>query len=106
MLTQKAAINKVKSFAEELKKAGIRLQKVILYGSYSQNRQHQWSDIDVALVADEFTGNGFEDTKYFARINNKKPYIIIEAKTYPSSYYLESDPFIDEIKRTGIEIQI
>ena len=35
---------------------GVNLRTVILYGSFAKGTQHKWSDIDVALVADEFTG--------------------------------------------------
>jgi predicted nucleotidyltransferase len=106
MLSKRTAIEIVKKFAAEVKATGLHLRKVILYGSYAGNRQHEWSDIDVALVADEFTGNGFNDADYFARINNKKPYVIIEAQTYPTSYFKKGDPLIDEILRTGIEIKV
>jgi hypothetical protein len=34
----------------------------------------------------------------------KKQYIDIETITYPTDYFIESDPFIEEIKRTGIKI--
>lgn len=106
MLTKRTAIERVKNFANDVKASGLHLRKVILFGSYAADRQHQWSDIDIALVADEFTGNGFDDANYFVRINNKKPYILIEAKTYPTGYFKKGDPFIDEIKRTGIEIKL
>lgn len=106
MLTQKTALERVKNFALELKAAGLHLQKVIMFGSYARNKQHKWSDIDIAIVADEFTGIGFNDADYFARINNKKQYILIEAKTYSTSGFKKGDPFIEEIKRTGIEIKV
>lgn len=106
MLTQRTAINRVKQFAREIQSTGLHLHKVILFGSYAADKQKQWSDIDVALVADEFTGMGYYDAEYFARINNKEPYLLIETKTFPLSYFKNGDPFIDEIKRTGIEINI
>jgi predicted nucleotidyltransferase len=104
MLTQNAAIDTVRNYAREIKDSGVNLRKVILYGSFAKGTQHEWSDIDVALVADEFTGFGFWDKALFPYIGIKKPYIRIEAKTYPTDYFQESDPFIEEIKNTGIEI--
>jgi len=106
MLTQRIAIERVKNFARELKATGLHLRRVIVYGSYAKNRQHKWSDIDIAIVADEFTGIGFNDADYFARINNKKQYILIEAKTYSTTDFKKGNPFIDEIILTGIEIKI
>jgi len=104
MLTQNAAIKTVKNYAKEITQAGIDLRKVILFGSFAKGTQHEWSDIDVALVADDFTGVGFLDTPRFSRINIRKPYTKIETITYPTDYFQESDPFIEEIKNTGIEI--
>jgi len=104
MLTQNGAIKRVKNYAKEINKKGVTLRKVILYGSFAKGTQHEWSDIDVALVADNFTGITFLDKKLFPYIGIKEPYIRIEPKTYPTDYFTESDPFIEEIKKTGIEI--
>lgn len=106
MLTKRIVVKKVEEFAGELITKGIHLKKVFLFGSYATNKQKRFSDIDVALVADEFCGVGYEDMKLFSEINNKKPYIYIETKTYPTKYFIKGDPFIDEIKKTGIEIKI
>jgi len=106
MLTRNAAIKTVKDYAKEINEVGVNLRKVILFGSFAKGTQHEWSDIDVALVADDFTGVGILDTPRFSRINLQKPYIRIEPITYPTDYFQESDPFIEEIKKTGIEITL
>ena len=103
MLTQDAAIKIVGDYAREIEGVGVHLQMVIMYGSFAKGTQHEWSDIDVALVADEFTGLP-EDYDLFPYIGIKKPYIRIEAMTYPTDYFRESDPFIEEIKKEGIVI--
>jgi hypothetical protein len=82
----------------------INLRKAILFGSFVRNQQHEWSDIDIALVADEFIGFGYEDKKYFANINIRHPYSMIQTRTYSTSYFEKGDPFIDEIIKTGIVI--
>jgi predicted nucleotidyltransferase len=104
MLTRNAAIKMVKNYAKELNQAGINLRKVIMFGSFAKGTQHEWSDIDVALVADNFSGVGFLDRQHFSKIGIKKTYLRNEPVTYPTDYFSESDPFIEEIKKTGIEI--
>jgi len=104
MLDRNTAIGIVRNYAQEIKERGINLRSVFLYGSFANGTQHEWSDIDVALVADEFTGFTPEDKKLFPYIGIKKPYTIIEAKTYPTDYFNQGDPFIDEIRKTGILI--
>lgn len=106
MLTQKVAIERVEHFAKELKDAGLHLRRVVLFGSYAHGKPHEWSDIDVALVADEFKSVGPIDVQLFSRINIKKPYIEIETRTYNTKDFTpEKDPFVEEILRTGIEIR-
>ncbi len=102
MLTRELAITIVKEFIQKLHYEGIDIQKAILFGSYAVNAQHEWSDIDLALVSDSFTGFGFEDKRSFAKINSQKPFSMIHTKTYPTIYFENSDPFIDQIKKMGI----
>ena len=102
MLTREFAISIVEEFIHKLQAEGIDLQKAVLFGSYAVNGQNEWSDIDLALVSDNFTGFGFEDKRSFAKINSQKPYSIIHTKTFPTTYYDIGDPFIDQIKKMGI----
>ncbi len=105
MLTQKAVISQLKKLASEMKLSGIHLTNVVLYGSYSRNKQTEWSDIDVAFVADEFIGIGFEDVKLFARTLVNRSEMNIQPRTYNTKDFTpDSDPFVEEILRTGIEI--
>jgi len=101
-LDREAAINRSKEFVNELLSLRLNLRKAILFGSFVRNQQKEWSDIDIALIADEFIGFGYEDRKYFAKIIIRKPYSMIQTKTYPTAYFEKGDPFIEEIIKTGI----
>jgi uncharacterized protein len=104
-ITQFAAVELVKQFVKELKDKGLHLRKVYLFGSYARNERRQYSDIDVALVADEFESIAFLDLKYFIDISIKKPYTMLELHTYNTAHFQAGDPFIDEeIKPKGIVI--
>ncbi len=105
MLTREDVITKIQSFTNEITLGGLRLDRVILFGSYAKNQQREYSDIDVMLVSDMFIGIGFIDRKLFSKINIKKEFMDIETKTYPSKYFEQGDPFIDEILKTGIEVK-
>jgi predicted nucleotidyltransferase len=105
MLAQKTVINKLKKITEEIKHSGIHLNRVVLFGSYAKNAQHKWSDIDVALVADEFISSGFEDVGLFAATLIKYPNLNISPRTYNTrDFSPERDPFVEIILKTGIEI--
>lgn len=51
----------VEDFLQELEKSGIRLTAAYLYGSYAEGSARPDSDIDVALVSEDFTGDLLED---------------------------------------------
>ena len=104
MVTQLSALEIARKFSLEVKAQGIHLRKAFLFGSFAKNQQGVHSDIDIALVADEFIGVGFEDMKLFLPALRK--YSTIQTKTYSPKDYEDGDPLIDEIKRTGLEIEI
>ncbi|MFH1004788.1 MAG: nucleotidyltransferase domain-containing protein [Bacteroidota bacterium] len=106
MATQVPVIALVKKFARDVISEGVHLRKVFLFGSYARGSQRRFSDVDVALVADEFQGFVFSDLDFFIKAKIKKPYSKIQVQTFPTSYFKKGDPFIDEIKRTGIEINL
>ncbi|UYZ62624.1 nucleotidyltransferase family protein [Hymenobacter weizhouensis] len=95
-------INQVRRFAEQLRQQHIPLRQVILFGSFAKNEQHEWSDIDVALVADGFTGASFIDIKPFVR--TLVEHVDIEPHTFSPEQFTDWNPFVQEIKRTGIVI--
>ena len=105
MATQGTVINLVKQFAADVRSEGVHLRKIFLFGSFAQNKQHRFSDVDVALVADEFQGFVFNDLDLFIKTKIKKSYSRIQVQTFSTAYFNKGDSFIDEIKRTGIEIK-
>jgi len=73
--------------------------EIILYGSYAKNCATELSDIDVAVIFDEFRGNRLETTKRLWRI-------AWESEGYIEPVILESlnDPsgFVSEVRKHGI----
>ena len=102
MLTQYAALTLARRFAAELKPLNIRLQKIILFGSYAHNAQREESDIDVALVSEDFTGTGPVDVRPLAHLLARQPFFYIEPHTFSPAQFTDDNPFVREIKRTGI----
>ncbi len=105
MLTQKTAISKIKEMVEEIRQSGLQLNRVVLYGSYAKNLQHEDSDIDIAFVSDKFKSIGPLDVKLFVRSLSQRPNLNISPRTYNTKDFTpEKDPFVEEILKTGIEI--
>ena len=98
-------MKKLRRFLSMVKEEGIRLDKVILFGSYVKGMQNEWSDLDIALVSKDFTGIGFYDCK---RIN---PFIIkvdsrIEPHPFTTEDFTRDNLFVDQILKEGIEIPV
>jgi len=51
-----SVITSVNQFTEAVKKT-LPVSMVILYGSYAKGTENIWSDIDIAVVADNLEGN-------------------------------------------------
>ncbi len=103
MLNKSTAIEHVKKFIKEIEKNGIELSRVILFGSSVRDEMHEYSDIDLLLVSDKFSDNVFENIRLYSKINIKYP--DIDTHPFSTNYFDKSDPFIDEVKATGLIIQ-
>lgn len=77
--------------------------KVVLYGSYSRNEQTQDSDIDIAVIFNGFSGDWLKASSDLWRMTEKADTII-----EPVLLDVQNDPsgFVQEVLRTGIEVQI
>ena len=103
MLTRETAIATAQEFIEICKKNNIFFTNAILFGSTVNGSITKTSDIDLLLVSEQFGYNSWQNAKLIAKINKK--YSIIEAHNFPKDYFLNgNDPFIKQIKETGIVI--
>ena len=96
-------IKKIKLFVEELEKEKLQVKQVYLFGSYARNQAHEWSDIDLAVVSDDFTGSRLIDYDRFA-----KAILAVDRSIEPIPYksvdFTRDNPFVGEILNTGIRI--
>lgn len=85
----------------ELEKV-IRVEKVYLYGSYARNGEHDFSDIDIAVISPDFEGGTERDYLILGRAALKIN-VLIEAKPYRPSDLGNLSPleFLYEVVRTG-----
>ncbi len=102
MVTRETAIKTAKAFINDCVHSGLSFNKVLLFGSVAKNTAHEWSDIDLLLISDQFGDNVFENLKLYSKINLKYP--IIETHPYPTNYYLKGDEFLNAISKEGIDL--
>jgi predicted nucleotidyltransferase len=96
-------IEKIKLFVKELENEKLRISKVFLFGSYARNQENEWSDIDLAVVSDDFTGNRMIDYDRFVNAILKVDRSF-EPIPYKTENFTIDNPFVYEIISTGIRI--
>jgi predicted nucleotidyltransferase len=79
----------------------MEIEKVYLFGSYAKGTPRTDSDIDVAFVVNRFEGDFFRIIPPMWKLKRKvdvriEPHVIARDADYAG--------FLDEIRRTGIEI--
>ena len=93
----------VRRYYTILLKAGLPLEKVILFGSYARCEQKENSDIDIAVVLKEYSSDRF-NTRLTLMKYSREFEEVIEPHPFLASEFDNSDPFVSEILKHGIEI--
>jgi predicted nucleotidyltransferase len=93
----------VEELIRQLNANNLPIRQAFVFGSYAKGEQSEWSDIDVALVSDQFEGDFFNDhykiTPYLIEVNSS-----LEVHPFRPEEFTEDDPFVEEILATGIRI--
>jgi predicted nucleotidyltransferase len=55
-MVDKEVIAAVKNYLKATPTVGVHAKRAILYGSFAKGNPHEWSDIDLIVIAPEFDG--------------------------------------------------
>jgi uncharacterized protein len=104
-MVEGAVLKKIERFVDALKKEGIGVERVIVYGSYAGGRQTEDSDIDIAIVSGDFGNDPVEEGmrlfKIAGAIDSRIEPIPISVESFEKDTWL---PLIYEIREKGIEV--
>lgn len=81
----------------------VNIKHIYLYGSYAKGTYSPDSDIDIAIVGDDFSGDIIEDTLLLMKIRRKIDNRI-EPRPFKTKDFNLSNPLAREIINTGKEI--
>jgi predicted nucleotidyltransferase len=81
-----------------LVKEEMNVESVYLFGSFVNGRYDSDSDIDIAVIADDFSGDIVEDTLKLMRIRRK-----IDTRIEPHPMR-KDNPFVQQVMTTGLRI--
>jgi predicted nucleotidyltransferase len=81
----------------------IHIKSAFLFGSYAKGNYNEWSDIDIAIISDNFEG-----IRIFDKDKIRKTTLKIDHRISPLPFKTEdfdpSDLFVHEILSSGIKI--
>jgi len=97
----------ITEYRRKLEALGIRVKRIIIYGSYATGRAREDSDIDLVVVSDDFKDMDLWERLCLlgdARMGIKRPMEILglteeEFKTESSGTFVG-----DEVKTRGVEV--
>ena len=94
--------NTIMEYISKLKKE-INVIDVYLFGSYAKGNYHNDSDIDIAVISDQFKGDCIEDRLLLMRLRRDID-LRIEPHPFRPEDFTDENPFVKEIKEYGIRI--
>lgn len=102
MYTKENVDKIIRSLIDSIKNE-INVGQVYLFGSYANGVPGKYSDIDLAIVSEDFEGVRFFDRKrlykYLVKVNTD-----IELHPFKTEDFTSDDPFVAEIIKTGIRV--
>jgi predicted nucleotidyltransferase len=99
-MDKKEVIKKLKKYKKLLSKQ-MKFDELILFGSYAKGTQSENSDVDVAVVLDETTGDYFSTRPLLWKISR-----IVDDRIEPVIFEKKHDDsgFLEEVIKNGIVI--
>ena len=91
---------------DAIKKNGIPVQDVYIFGSMAKGNMHEGSDIDICIVSPSFGKNRFDERLKLMNLRDGISDLIEPHPYSPTDFNNPYDPLSVEIVRNGIHIQL
>lgn len=93
--------NLIKRYIKLLKKEGIPVEKVILFGSYAKGNPKPWSDLDICVVSKKFGKDNYDETITLKQLTSDIDSMIEPHPYHPEDLKNRFDPLAWEIRKHG-----
>jgi predicted nucleotidyltransferase len=97
MLDKAAAREIAVKYAEEVRKI-LKPDAVILFGSYANGRPHEWSDIDIAVIVNDFEGNWLETASMLCGLSWN---VSLDIEPHLLDETCDRSGFVEHVIKTG-----
>jgi predicted nucleotidyltransferase len=106
-MAQKTAVATVRRYARALARAGVHVDRLVLFGSWANGRPGPESDIDVAVVSRDFGRDTTEEGMFLFRVAGDVDPRLEPVALSPESYERNTwVPLVYEIRTTGREVKL
>ena len=100
-MDKSAALEAVSRFRASLARRGIRVSKLILYGSFAQGTAKETSDIDLVVISEDFADKGYWDRIDLLSEAIYEVFAPLEAVAMTPAEWERGDSFIVDYARYG-----
>ncbi len=94
--------NLIKKYRQVLVKNGIKVEKIILFGSYARGTPKPWSDLDLCIVSRQFGKNDYDESVLLEKLTTNIDDMIEPHPYNPKDLADPFDPLAYEINKTGV----
>lgn len=95
-----------KQYIQSLRDDGIRIHRVLIFGSRVKGTHHTDSDLDVAIISPDLDQSLYS-TQYLLEQAHRLPYhqIVLEPHGFHPKEFTNENPLVWEIKKFGVPIK-
>ena len=97
MLDKEQVRKLAQMYAEEIQKV-VSVESVILFGSYVNGSPHKYSDIDIAVIVNDFKGDWLDAAAMLCGLTRR---VSIYIEPHLMDETCNRSGFLDYVKRTG-----
>ena len=102
-MLDKATVREIAfKYAEEVRKV-LEPSSIILFGSYVNGNPHEWSDIDIAVIVNDFKGNWLETASMLCGLSWE---ISLDIEPHLLDSSCDKSGFVELVKKTSEVIYI
>ena len=100
----KKIISTINKYIDLVRKEFSDIEQVYLFGSYATGKTTDDSDIDIALIFEHLDDSNRFDVQVQLMLLAAQIDTRIEPHPFSRNHFNSANPFVIEIKRTGIEV--
>jgi len=97
MLDKRTVREIAAKYAEEVRKI-LNPAAIVIFGSYINGNPHEWSDIDIAVIMNDYQGNWLETASILWKLTRS---VSIDIEPHLLDETCDKSGFVEHVMKTG-----